>query len=144
MNAMKPAIGPATAPVEPTRFRLGTQVGIALLAALITPFTALAWPFALLTGIVIGRVQSGQRRGDQMTMPGRIAMVLAVAGGIIAMIVFGLILGGLVSFLIAALASLSEQRAGSGTARQRAAARILLVALPTLAWLLVFSGSGLT
>ena len=133
---------PSVAPA-PVRYRTREQLGIGVLAAVITPFTALAWPFALLTGLVIGWAQLGRQRGETPSLGVRAVHVLAVTGGVLAMLVFGLILGGLFAFLITALAALSVQRAAGGTPRQRAGATVLVVALPTLVWLLAFSGPSL-
>ncbi len=56
------------------------------------------------------------------------------------MMVFGLALGGLISFLIVALAAESEKRAATGTPRQYVISRAIVVGLPALTWLLLFSG----
>ncbi len=131
---------PPPAAQVPVRYRTRDRVAIAILVTVIAPFTALAWPFALITGLVIGRAQVGRLQGETPSIAERAIRVLAVTGGVVGMMVFGLILGGLVSFLIAALAPLSVQRAAGGTPRQKAGATLLLVTLPTLVWLLVFSG----
>lgn len=130
----------AIAAPEPPRFRWLPQLLVALGCAAVTPFTALAWPFALATGFVVGRVLLVRARGTPPSGPARIAAGALVAVGFVGMMVFGIAIGGLVAFLIVALAAESEKRAGSGTPRQQVLARVLVVALPTLVWLLLLSG----
>jgi hypothetical protein len=121
-------------------FRLRDQVLIGIGAALVTPFTALAWPFALMTGFVLGRIQVSKRYGSPTPRATRALQVIVIAAGFIAMMVFGLALGGLISFLIVALAAESEKRAVTGTPRQYVISRAIVVGLPALTWLLLFSG----
>jgi hypothetical protein len=128
----------------PAPFRWREHLGMALLVAAIMPFTALAWPFALFTGFVTGQVWVAQRRGVPMSGAAAAGRVVAAGAGMVGMIVFGLLVGGVVSFAIAALAALSELRSPRGTVRQQVGAKVLLVGAPTLAWLLLFSGAGPT
>jgi hypothetical protein len=131
----------ADEPLPPARsFRYLHQVLIGLAAAAVTPFTALAWPFALMTGFVVGRMQVAQGRGRRTSRPTRAVEVVIVVAGVLAMMVFGIALGGLVSFLIVALAAESEKRAADATAVQYVLARAIVVGLPALTWLLLFSG----
>jgi hypothetical protein len=127
--------------LPPSPFRLRRQVLLGLGAAVVTPFTGLAWPFALLTGFAVGRMQVDGRRGRRVAVATRVAQVAIVGIGMIAMIVFGLVLGGLVSFLIVALAAESEKQVADASPRQYLLAHAILVGFPALVWLLLFSGS---
>jgi hypothetical protein len=122
------------------RFRWLEHVGMGIVAAALTPFTALAWPFALFTGILLGQAWVAQRRGTPPAGTALAVRVAAIGIGMVAMIVFGLLLGGLVSFAIAGLAALSEARAVRGTLRQQVGARAFVAGLPAVTWLLLFSG----
>jgi hypothetical protein len=62
--------------------------------------------------------------------------------GVFAMLLFGIVIGGLIAFLITTLAAESERRAWMGTTRQQLLARVLVVGLPALLWLLLLSGPG--
>jgi hypothetical protein len=137
-------MGSTTGAWAPPRFRWLEHLGIAALATAIMPFTALAWPFALFTGFVLGQVWLAQRLGRPPAGTGAALRIAAIGAGMVGMIVFGLLLGGLVSFAIAGLAALSEARAPRGTMRQQLGARVLVVGIPALTWLLLFSGTGLT
>jgi hypothetical protein len=130
----------AAAQAGPPRFRWLPQVLVALGCAAVAPFTALAWPFALFTGFLVGRVLLQRRHGPPSGRPAKVAAWVAIGAGFLGMMVFGLAIGGLISFAIVALAAESERRASSGSPRQQVLARVLVVVLPTLVWLLLLSG----
>ena len=94
------------------RFRWLPQLLIALGCAAITPFTALAWPFALFTGFIVGRVMLLRARAAARRRPGAVAFGALVVAGFLGMMVFGIAIGGLIAFLIVDLAAESEKRAG--------------------------------
>ena len=129
MNA--PAVAPST---EAGSFRLYRHVVIGLAIALIAPFTLLAWPFAILVGIVIGQDDFDRRRHVARSTATKVIRFLAVTGGVLAMMVFGAILGGLIAFLIVALAALSERAAAGAEPTDRIVARLILIVLPVLAY----------
>jgi len=81
-----------------------------------------------------------RRNGTPPTGPALAAVGAMIAVGFFGMMVFGIAIGGLIAFLIVALAAESEKRAWMGTPRQQVVARVLVVALPTLVWLLLLSG----
>jgi hypothetical protein len=132
-------VTPADTPDRP-RFRWLPHLLVALGCAAVAPFTALAWPFALFTGFVVGRVLLLRANGTPPTGSAAVGVGALVAAGFLGMIVFGIAIGGLVAFLIVGLAAESERRAWMGTPRQQIVARIIVVALPTLVWLLLLSG----
>ncbi len=133
-----PAVEPE--PDGRPRFRWLPQLLVALGCGAVTPFTALAWPFALFTGFVVGRLMLLRRNGTPPTGAALIAVGALITIGFLGMMVFGIAIGGLIAFLIVALAAESEKRAWMGTPRQQVVARVLVVALPTLVWLLLLSG----
>ena len=126
-------------------FRLYRHVIIGLAIALIAPFTALAWPFAILLGIVIGRDEVERSRGTRRSAGATAGRLLAVTGGVLAMLFFGAIIGGLIAFLIAALAYLSEKAAADAEPTDRIVARILLFVMPLLSYVvLMILGANIT
>ena len=108
-------------------------VGVAI--AVIAPFTALAWPFALLVGVVIGKSEAAKMRGETSGTAEGLVRVLAVTGGVLAMLFFGAIIGGLIAFTVVALAAFSERAAAYASPTDRGVARILLFVVPAIAWI---------
>lgn len=115
-------------------FRLYRHVVIGLAVALIAPFTALAWPFAIVLGIVIGQDDVDRRRQIQRSAATTIVRVLAVTGGILAMVFFGAIIGGLIALPIVALSALSERAAADAEPADRIVARLVILIVPILAY----------
>lgn len=117
------------------RLGYGRHIVIGLACALVAPFTALAWPLALLTGIVIGRDRVERQEGLRIEPAATITRVLAVTGGVLAMMVLGAVIGGLIGFLIVALAASSERVAAGASRTDRTIARLLIVVITTAGWL---------
>jgi hypothetical protein len=115
-------------------FRLYRHVVFGLAIALIAPFTALAWPFAIVLGIVIGQDDVDRRRQIQRSAATTILRVLAVTGGILAMLFVGAIVGGLIALPIVALSVLSERAAADAEPADRIVARLIILILPILAY----------
>jgi hypothetical protein len=130
-----------TTPVAPSRaptraaLKLTTHLVAALAIAVIAPFTGLAWPFAILTGFVIGADRVDRERGVAAATSTRLVRVAAVTGGVLAMMFFGAVIGGLISFMIAALAAFSESAAGDASPTDRTVARLLVFVAATLGYL---------
>ena len=120
-------------PAASLKYTAHIIVGVAI--ALIAPFTALAWPFALLVGIVIGKGEAANMRGEPSRAGDGFVRGLAVTGGVLAMLFFGAILGGLIAFVVVALASFSERAAAYASPTDRGIARILLFVVPALTWI---------
>ena len=112
------------APEQP--FRLANHVIIAIAIGCVAPFTGWAWPFALLTGLVISADDLDRRAGTRPPAATRIIRLLAVTGGVLAMMVAGAILGGIVGFLIMALVVASERMTANASSTDRLIARLLL------------------
>ncbi len=110
---------------------------IGLAAGMIAPFTAFAWPFAVLTGIVIGSAQVDAAHGAQGGGSLAAIRLLGVTGGVLAMLFFGAILGGLIAFLIVALFALSERAAADTSPIDRMVVRILAIIVSVATWAFV-------
>ena len=126
--------GDGAAGAETGSFRLYRHVVIGLAIAVIAPFTVLAWPFAIVLGIVIGI--DGVDRRHRVSAPASVTVVrvLAVTGGILAMFFFGVFIGGLIALPIVALAALSERAAADADPIDRIVARLVILILPILAY----------
>lgn len=136
MTAAPPDIGTTTtvpATTEPLKIANHIVIGIAI--GLFAPFTVLAWPFAILVGIVIGKADAARLRGESRGAGSAIVQVLAVTGGVLAMLFLGAILGGLLAFIIVALAAFSERAAAHASATDQGVARIVLFVVPILMWI---------
>lgn len=135
MTSAPPAAPPpasVAAPPAPERLNLAYHVIIGVAMGIVAPFTVLAWPFAVLTGMVIGAAEADRMLGRAQR--GGLLRVLAVTGGVLAMLFFGAILGGLISFLIVALAAFSERVAARTTSTDQGIARILIFILTVAIW----------
>ena len=116
-------------------FKLYRHIIIGLAIAVIAPFTALAWPFAILLGSVIGQDNVDRAHGVQRSSATTVVRVLAVTGGVLAMFFFGAIIGGVIALPIVVLAAFSERAAAPGEPVDRSIARLILVILPILAYI---------
>lgn len=125
------------------RLKPATHLVIALAVAVIAPFTALAWPFALLTGMVIGTADAEKERGVSPRTATTLVRVLAVTGGVLATLFAGAFFGGLIAFMIIALAAFSERAAGRASPTDRGVARILLFVAAAVGWLAFYLVLGL-
>lgn len=129
-------LGTPAAAFAPPRF--GVHLLIAVAIAVVSPFTGLAWPFAIGVGMVLGSVQAARLRGEPSSLADDVATGLIAGVGVLAMLFFGALIGGLVAFLVVALASFSERVAAEVSPVDRGVARILVLLVPVLAWLVVF------
>lgn len=127
----------STSGAAATSFRPYRHIVVGLAIALIAPFTGFAWPFAILTGIVIGKDEVERRRGVRVSTAATVVRALAVTGGVLAMMVFGAVIGGLIAFLIVALAAFSERAAADAESFDRVVARLLLVVIPAIAYVVL-------
>jgi hypothetical protein len=122
----------APAVTEKLNFAYLAIVGVAMGAVAL--FTVLAWIPAILTGIVIGRGSVEQSKGISASVATRIVRVLAVTGGVLAMLFFGAILGGLIAFMVVALASFSERLIANAGPNDQTIARIFTVLVAVGTW----------
>ena len=121
--------------MESVRFEFGRHLVVALAIGLLAPFTVWAWPFAIATGIVIGTADVEKRHGQTASRSTRLVRVVAVTGGVLAMFITGFFVGGIIGFLIAALADLSERISADASPVDRNLARILLFIGGALGWI---------
>lgn len=136
--ATEPA-GATAAPVERLNIPYHVVIGVAIgLVALITGF---AWPFAILTGMVIGKSNSDRRLGRAQRSS--FVQLLAVTGGVFAMLLFGALIGGLFAFIIVALAAFSERVAENTRPIDQTMARILIALIGAVVWFAAWSFLGL-
>ncbi len=135
MQGRETTLGDATASTAPLRLVSHLIVGVA--CGLIAPWTGFAWPFALLTGMVIGRNQVERAAGTPIPAGASLIRLLAVTGGVLAMLFFGAVIGGLIGFAILALAAFSERIAASASLTDRGLARVFLFVVTMVGWLLV-------
>ena len=124
---------------ESSSFKLYRHLIIGVAIAIIAPFTALAWPFAILLGMVIGRDDVDRRRGVERSAGSGVVGVLAVAGGVFATIFFGAIIGAVIAIPIVALAAFSERAAADGEPADRVIARIVIFLMPILAYVVLIA-----
>jgi hypothetical protein len=127
----------STSGAAATSFRPYRHIVVGLAIALIAPFTGFAWPFAILTGIVIGKDEVERRRGVWVSTAATVVRALAVTGGVLAMMVFGAVIAGLIAFLIVALAAFSERAAADAESFDRVVARLLLIVIPAIAYVVL-------
>jgi hypothetical protein len=137
MNALT-APAPAWAPL-----RLPVHLLVAATVGIVAPFTALAWPFALLAGMILGSADARRERGEPDGAADTIASSIIVALLILAMLFFGAIVGGIIAFAVIALASFAERAAAHASPTDRGVARILLFVVPIAMWFVVFPLLGL-
>ena len=114
---------------------IGVAIGIASL------FTLFAWPFAILTGIVMGKSNSDRRLGRRQGASA--IQLLAVTGGVFAMLFFGALIGGLIGFVVVALAAFSERVAENASPIDQTMARIIIALVGGLVWFAAWAILGL-
>lgn len=131
------AAAPPAAEPRSGSIRLAYHAVLGIAAGLMSIFTAFAWPFGLAVGIVIGKADADRQRGVASSAGLGAVRVLAVTGGVLAMMVFGAILGGIVAFFVAAAAARSEKLAATASDTERGIARVLFVLTTAATWVLV-------
>ena len=111
---------------------------------MVSPFTALAWPFAIGVGMLLGSGQARRERGEAAGRGDDVATAFIAAIGVIAMLFFGAIIGGIIAIVVVVLAAFSERAAAHASPIDRGVARILVFLVPAVAWLVVFPLLGFT
>jgi hypothetical protein len=134
--AEMPSAPVSAAPAAPEKLNLAYHVIIGVAAGIVAPFTLWAWIPALLTGMVIGGADVDRINGRPQR--GGVFRVLAVTGGVLAMLFLGAIVFGLLSFAIVALAAFNDRVAARTTPIDQGIARILLFVMTVVIWFLVF------
>jgi hypothetical protein len=123
--------------------RVGVHALVAISIGIVSPFTGLAWPFALLVGMALGAADARRLRGEARDLAGESFTAVAVAGGILGMLFFGAIIGGLIAVVVVSLTAFSERAAAQASPTDRGVARILLFIVPVAMWLFLFPLLGM-
>ena len=129
--------------METTPFQIGRHLVVAIAVGVLAPFTLWAWPFAIATGIVIGTADVEKSHGQTASRSTQFVRIVAVTGGVLAMFVAGAFVGGIIAFLVAALAVFSERIAADASPTDRNLARILLLVGGALGWIVLGVALGL-
>jgi hypothetical protein len=125
---------PAAAATRRLNLAYHAIIGVAI--GLVAPFTGFAWAIAILLGIVIGRSQVDRAMGVRVSSASQVVRVLAVTGGVLAMLAAGVFIGGLIAFLIVALTAFSERLAMGTSPTDQGIARILIFVIALPMWFL--------
>ena len=133
---VNPAAGAPAATPATEKLNVVYHAIIGAVIGTVSLFTLWAWPFAILTGIVIGRAGSDRRLGRK-AQPAAL-QVLAVTGGVAGMMLGGFVIGGLISFLIIGLAAFSERVAENTRPVDQTMARIMITLIAVVIWFLAF------
>ena len=134
MTDMPPPMPATPQPTEKLNLVYHLIIGVA--CGIVAPFTIWAWIPALLTGMVIGSADVDRINGRAQR--GSAVRVLAVTGGVLAMLFVGAIIGGFIAFAIVALAAFNDRIAAKTTPTDQGIARILLFVVTVAIWFLVF------
>ena len=121
-----------TAPAARLNYAYLGIIGVAM--GVVSLFTVLAWIPAILTGLVIGRAGVEQRKGVKSGAATQLLRLLAVTGGVLAMLFLGAIVGGLIAFMVAALAAFAERVIADTSAMDQTIGRILVVLIAVIVW----------
>ena len=137
-----PADRPArAATVAAEKLNVAYHVVIGVAIGIVALLTGLAWPFAILTGMIIGKANSDRRLGHAERSS--VVQLLAVTGGVLGMLFFGALIGGLIAFLVAALAAYSERVAENTRPVDQTMARIIIFLVGGITWFAVWNILGL-
>ena len=136
-----PAALNAPAAPEPLNLVYHVIVGVAMGAVAVA--TWFAWIPAIPMGMVIGRAAVEQAKGIRPRMSTQIIRVLAVTGGVIAMLFLGLVLGGIVAFIVSSLAAFSERLAANAGPNDQTIARILTTLVAAGTWFILWFVLGI-
>lgn len=123
--------------MDTTPPQFGRHLIVAVAIGVLAPFTMLAWPFAIATGIVIGTADVAKTQGLTGSPSTRLIRLAAVTGGVLAMLIAGAVVGGILAFLVAALAVLSERIAADASPTDRILARLLLFVGGAVGWMVL-------
>ena len=134
-EGMAPAPGSATAP-EKVNLAYHAIIGAAV--GVTSAFTALAWVPAIVVGYIVGRDQAERMHGIKARAALSILRALGIVVGVGLMFFLGAIVGGVVAIIIVALVAFSERLAANTAANDQMIARILVVLLGTVIWMVFF------
>ena len=133
-SALPPA-SPTVAAAERLNYAYLLIIGVAM--GVIAPFTLLAWPLAIVVGMIIGLANVERSRGIDQRAAVHMLRALAVVGGIIGMLILGALFGGLIALLIVALAAFAERVTANTGPTGQTVARILLFIITFGIWVVL-------
>lgn len=137
-RAMQTSSQPIASGSRFASLRIGVHVLVAVAIGVVSPFTALAWPFALVLGMVFGAADARRMRGERDGSADAAARSLVALVAILGMLFLGAIIGGIIAILVVVLAAFSERAAAFASPTDRGVARIVLFLVPVVMWLVVF------
>jgi hypothetical protein len=129
--------------VAPAPLRIWVHLLIAFAVGVVSPFTGLAWPFAILVGMTMGSADAHRLRGEPEARGDSFGRAILVAIGVVAMLFFGAIVGGIIAIAVVILAAFSERAAALASPTDRGVARILLFIVPIVMWFVLFPLLGM-
>ncbi len=118
--------------------RWGVHLLVAASIGIVSPFTGFAWPFAIAVGMAMGSADARRLRGQPDGVGDGLLRGLAIVFGVLGMLFFGAIIGGLIAIVVVVLAVFSEKAAAYASPTDRGVARILLFIVPIVMWFIVF------
>ena len=134
---MEPAQTQATtAPAATERLNFPYLVIIGVAMGLVALFTGLAWPIAIVVGMIVGYAGVERMKGIQQRAAVHMLRALIVVGGVIAMLILGALIGGLIALLIVGLASFAERVSANAGPTDQMVGRILIAIITVGVWLL--------
>ncbi len=136
-------IATQTAELTAAPLRLSVHLLVGVAVGIVSPFTGLAWPFALLTGMLLGSADGRRMRGERIATADAFSSGLLVTFGVLAMLFFGAIIGGIIAMVVVMLASFSERAAAFASPTDQGVARILVFIVPIFMWFVLFPLIGL-
>ena len=125
----------APAATERLNFIYLAIIGLAM--GLVAPFTAFAWPLAILIGMILGLAGVERSRGIQQRGSVHLLRALALVVGTIMMFVLGAIVGGVIALLIVGLAAFSERVSANAGPTDRVVGRILITVITVVVWFVI-------
>jgi hypothetical protein len=121
----------------PERLNLAYHAIIGVAMGAVAVATVFAWIPAIPMGIIIGRAAVERAKGIRPRATTQVVRVLAVTGGVLAMLALGLVLGGIIAFIVASLAAFSERLAANAGPNDQTIARIFTTLLAAGTWFVV-------
>jgi hypothetical protein len=88
--------------------------------------------------MVFGAADARRMRGERDGSADVAARSLIALFGVLGMLFFGAIIGGIIAILVVVLAAFSERAAAFASPTDRGVARIVLFLVPVVMWLVVF------
>lgn len=128
---------PAHAATERLNYAYLAIIGVAI--GLVAPFTGLAWPVAILIGLILGLAAVERANGIQQRGAVHLLRALALVAGTIVMFIVGAIIGAIIALLIVGLAAFSERVSANAGPTDRVIGRILITIITVVVWFVILN-----